>query len=132
MTISARVHAGRLGRRLCYSHHIMSGTKRKYIMQWAVELGLRGFSKIGYPGVIVVEGSEDCCQEYVSRLQRLRWKHFVCRGEEVIEVPKGKTLEDLVCLPPQFLETTDMGFAGRYCTDAGLGDLFRTCMKIYK
>lgn len=35
--------------------------------------------------MIIVEGPEMCCQEYVRRLQHLRWKHFVVRGEQTID-----------------------------------------------
>eukprot|EP00920_Eleutheroschizon_duboscqi_P036985 GHVT01088668.1.p1 GENE.GHVT01088668.1~~GHVT01088668.1.p1 ORF type:complete len:259 (-),score=5.20 GHVT01088668.1:747-1523(-) len=68
-----------LGRRICYSHHILNPTKRKLIVQWAVELHLGGFSKFGRPGIICCEGSDDACKEFVQRLKRLRWKHFVVR-----------------------------------------------------
>ena len=76
-----------------YSHHIINPNKRKVVVQWAVELDLGGFSKIGWPGVILVEGPEWGCQEYVSRMQHLRWKHFVVRGEEVVRGRPGQTVD---------------------------------------
>ena len=47
-----------LGLRLLWFHHIKSQTKRRDIVDWARELGLRGFCKPGYPGIIVCEGEQ--------------------------------------------------------------------------
>ncbi|CEM34052.1 unnamed protein product [Vitrella brassicaformis CCMP3155] len=123
-----------LGRRVCYSHHIRAETKRRYIIQWALELRLGGFSKIGYPGVVIVEGPEEGCMEYITRLQRLRWKHFVVRGEEIIDVPASKCLDDMRRLPRGFEELgpKGMGRMADECRKAGLGALFLTCMKMYR
>jgi acylphosphatase len=83
-----------LGRRLIFFHHIINQSKRDFIIHQALELGLGGYSKIGWPGVVVVEG-EDCnVQEYVRSLQRLRWQHMVVRGEELLEVEEGKGIDD--------------------------------------
>mmetsp|Transcript_15353 Transcript_15353/g.36490 ORF Transcript_15353/g.36490 Transcript_15353/m.36490 type:complete len:141 (-) Transcript_15353:1137-1559(-) len=110
-----------LGRRVCYSHHIRAETKRRYIIQWALELRLGGFSKIGYPGVVIVEGPEEGCMEYITRLQRLRWKHFVVRGEEIIDVPASKCLDDMRRLPRGFEElgSKEMGRMADECRKAG-------------
>lgn len=45
-----------LGRIVLWFHHIKSLTKRKNIVGWASELQIRGFSKPGFPGVIICEG----------------------------------------------------------------------------
>eukprot|EP00918_Siedleckia_nematoides_P088441 GHVU01194423.1.p2 GENE.GHVU01194423.1~~GHVU01194423.1.p2 ORF type:complete len:241 (+),score=35.47 GHVU01194423.1:473-1195(+) len=123
-----------LGRRMCYSHHIRSNVKRGYITKWAKELHLGGYSKIGYPGLIVVEGPEAGCQEYVSRLQRLQWKHFVVRGEEVVQVAPGCSLDATRLLPLRFEElgSQDMSLLASSCRDRGLETLFLTSMKIYR
>lgn len=57
-----------LGRRCCYSHHIIAPSKREAVMKWALALGLAGLSKIGWPGVIIVEGPESACIAYAARL----------------------------------------------------------------
>eukprot|EP00397_Hematodinium_sp_SG-2012_P058482 GEMP01074022.1.p1 GENE.GEMP01074022.1~~GEMP01074022.1.p1 ORF type:complete len:257 (+),score=55.85 GEMP01074022.1:82-852(+) len=85
-----------LGRRLMYSHHILASSKRRAIVDWAKQLELGGFSKIGYPGVIVVEGDEDNVRSYVDALTRLRWKHFVVRGEEIVSIPSGVALDTMI------------------------------------
>ncbi|KAJ3081946.1 RWD domain-containing protein 2B [Quaeritorhiza haematococci] len=71
---------------LIWSHHIMNIEKRKSILNWAAELGLYGFSKIGFPGYIYVEGRQKDCEEYVSRLKSLRWQALSVREEEKEEV----------------------------------------------
>jgi len=76
-----------LGRRVIYFHHIIADSKRQAVMQWAVQLRLGGFAKIGWPGVVVVEGPEACCREFVRCLQRLRWQQMAVRGEQVEQCP---------------------------------------------
>ena len=45
-----------LARLVLWFHHIKDLTKRKNIVGWANELEIRGFSKPGFPGVIICEG----------------------------------------------------------------------------
>ena len=58
---------------LVWFHHIKSMSKRKDIVGWARDGGLRGFCKPGFPGVLAVEGEAAACAEYVARLRELRW-----------------------------------------------------------
>ncbi|KAM9037103.1 RWD domain-containing protein 2B [Sarcophilus harrisii] len=67
-----------------YSHHIYNKQKRKYIMEWAKDLSLSGFSMPGKPGVICVEGSQSTCEEFWARLRRLSWKRILIRHREDI------------------------------------------------
>ncbi|KAF0774539.1 hypothetical protein AaE_001761 [Aphanomyces astaci] len=97
--------------------------KRQVVKDWAKELHLGGFSKIGWPGVIVVEGVEAFVSEYVKRLQHLRWKQMVVRGEQVDTERK---------LPSGLVELTDMSDLATRCAAAGLTALFLTSMKIYR
>lgn len=123
-----------LGRRLCYSHHIINAAKRKAVVEWAVQLGLGGFSKIGWPGIIVVEGMEQNVEEYCRALQRLRWKHFTVRGEDTVTIPPGEDLDESRRLPSHFTELPEDGMSSLAAamTAAGLRDLFLTSMKIYR
>eukprot|EP01063_Lacrimia_lanifica_P006779 TRINITY_DN14273_c0_g1_i2.p1 TRINITY_DN14273_c0_g1~~TRINITY_DN14273_c0_g1_i2.p1 ORF type:complete len:256 (+),score=99.27 TRINITY_DN14273_c0_g1_i2:58-825(+) len=126
--------AAQFGRRLMYSHHIINGTKRKDIKEWALELRLGAVCKIGWPGIIICEGDEGACREYVTRLQAHRWKHFVVRGEEVVDVPPGGSVDDLRALGRGYIELgeDDMKALAAMCKEAGLEELFMTCMKVYK
>ncbi|OII75003.1 uncharacterized protein cubi_03113 [Cryptosporidium ubiquitum] len=128
------------GQRACYSHHIRSKIKRRLILEWAKELCLGGYCKIGYPGIIIVEGPEDCCLEYIRRLQRLRWKHFVVRGEIIKDIPvdqnfivNSETINSMRTLPNTMTElpADSMKILARICEDLGIKDLFLTTMKIY-
>jgi hypothetical protein len=58
-----------LGRRMIYFHHIINEGKREMVSSWAIQLRLGGYSKIGWPGLVVVEGSEEACKE-----RSLPWK----------------------------------------------------------
>mmetsp|Transcript_8321 Transcript_8321/g.8484 ORF Transcript_8321/g.8484 Transcript_8321/m.8484 type:complete len:347 (-) Transcript_8321:191-1231(-) len=123
-----------LGRRAIYFHHIIASNKRKLVMEWAVQLGLSGFSKIGWPGVVLIEGTEAGCQEYVRQLQHLRWKQMVVRGEQTEVCAPGTPLDTLRKLPLEFREFPEDGMSdlAAACRDAGIEDLFLSIMKIYE
>ncbi|KAF0696150.1 Aste57867_13066 [Aphanomyces stellatus] len=112
-----------IGRRAIYFHHIIAPGKRQVVKDWAKELGLGGFAKIGWPGVIIAEGIEAYVAEYVKRLQHLRWKQMVVRGEQTDGARKLST---------PFVELTDMSDLATRCHDVGLSELFLTTMKIYR
>ena len=48
-----------LSRRCVWFHHIKALGKRKHIVEWGGELGLGGYSKPGFPGILLVEVG--CC-----------------------------------------------------------------------
>ncbi|KAG7382320.1 RWD domain-containing protein 2B [Phytophthora pseudosyringae] len=124
-----------LGRRAIYFHHIIASNKRRVVKEWASELQLGGFSKIGWPGVVIVEGAEPNVQEYVRRLQHLRWKQITVRGEQTEERKEGGSggIDSLRRLPRSFHEFPENGMSdlAAACRDVGLEDLFLTTMKIY-
>lgn len=124
-----------LGRRAIYFHHIIASNKRRVVKEWALELQLSGFSKIGWPGVVIVEGAEAYVQEYVRRLQHLRWKQITVRGEQTKELGEGSSgsLDELRRLPRGFREFPEDGMSdlAAACRAAGLEELFLTTMKIY-
>ena len=84
-----------LARRLIWFHHIKAPSKRRDAVAWARELRLGGFSKPGYPGVVVVEGRREDCEEYVARLKSLSWKAMSVRlaEDEGEDVGAGKGSE---------------------------------------
>lgn len=49
---------------------------------WSADLNVGGYSKIGYPGVLVLEGERAAVEEYVVLLRSLRWKAMAVRGEQ--------------------------------------------------
>lgn len=120
-----------LGRRAIYFHHIIATNKRRLVKELALDLGLAGFSKIGWPGVVVVEGPESAVEEYVRQLQRLRWKQMTVRGEQT---QLGASVDDMRRLPLGFTEFPEDGMASlaAACRAAGVEELFLTVMKIYR
>lgn len=89
--------------------------------------------QIGWPGVIVVEGEEACCEEFVATLRRWRWKHLAVRGEETLPVPEGATVNDERRLPLPFAELGEkeggVSAVAKRCRELGLGELFATLLR---
>ncbi|XP_040279101.1 RWD domain-containing protein 2B isoform X2 [Bufo bufo] len=69
-----------------YSHHIYNKQKRKYILEWSKELGLSGFSMPGKPGIVCVEGAQESCEEFWSRIRKLTWKRILIRHREDVQL----------------------------------------------
>lgn len=97
--------APKIKRILFWSHHLLATSKRKDIVSWSRELHLSGFSRPGYPGAIVIEGSTDDADEFATRIKALRWQALQVRGEEQsnerLFVVKGKAAP--------FKEVEDLG-----------------------
>ncbi|KAE9405606.1 hypothetical protein BT96DRAFT_876631 [Gymnopus androsaceus JB14] len=55
------------------SHHLISPNKRRNLQQWSSSLSTSGFAKVGYPGVIYVEGAQDNVQEFVDNVKAMQW-----------------------------------------------------------
>jgi len=120
----------RLGRRLIYSHHIISSKKRADLKRLFVEHDLTGYVKIGWPGLIIVEGREGDCQTFCDIIRRWAWQYLVVRGEMQEEVPGDGDLDSRRVFP-EFLEVQDMSIVADHCRRVGLDALFRTSMKNY-
>jgi len=119
-----------LGRRLLWSHHIISSEKRKIIKESALELKIGALCKIGWPGIIVCEGNEAQVKDFVSRLSALRWQYFCVRGEESFVLPDKRSVDDARKLPAGFLELqeNEMKVLSQICKDAGLEHLFLSAL----
>ena len=121
-----------LGRRLIHSHHIIAQSKRKAIVALADQYNVGGYAKIGWPGVIVIEGEERDCIAYVDAIRTMRWQHLVVRGEEQVPVTSIEELGKTRVLPKKMHEIGDkMSDIAELCKEAGLEELFLTSMKIY-
>ena len=126
-----------LGRRIIYSHHIIANSKRRGLADLASQYNLGGYAKIGWPGIILIEGDESHCQLFVEEIKRWRWQQIQVRGEEQsdpIVLPSPHCLDDLRLLPMKFeeIEESDGGLStlAAKCREVGLERLFFTCMKI--
>ena len=118
-------HEALLGRRWIWVHHITNSSRLKDIAREAQQLNLGGYLKGGYPGVVVVEGPTQSCDEFVSWIKGNKsmpggfgrnWGHHV-RGEATIDVRQ---------LPGAFEELEDdMGRLGALCREHGVEKEFR-------
>jgi len=69
---------------LMTSHHLISHHKRRDLQHWASSLSLVGFCKVGHPGVIYVQGSEDSVNEFVQNVKSLQWLALKVRFVEAL------------------------------------------------
>ena len=126
-----------LARRLIWFHHIKAPSKRRDAVAWARELRLGGFSKPGYPGVVVVEGRREDCEEYVARLKSLSWKAMSVRLAEDEGEGQGGGSESLGLgrgsrrLPESFEELPEngLGALGEALRAGGLEHLLEAALK---
>lgn len=124
------------GRRLIYSHHIISKIKRADIKSLASEFQLTGYMKIGWPGLLIIEGREDDCLAFYDEIRGWNWQYLVVRGEQQdsIIVASTSTVEQSITSHrkfDQFQEVDDMSVVAQHCRTVGLEALFRTSMKVY-
>ncbi|KAG7356412.1 DUF1115 domain containing protein [Nitzschia inconspicua] len=120
-----------LGRRLIYSHHIIAKKKRADIKALAAHYELTGYMKIGWPGLLLIEGDEQDCIHFCDEIRPWSWQYLVVRGEQQQQVPIGKSMESLRRFAV-FSEVEDMSVVAEHCKKVGLEALFRTSMKQYR
>lgn len=65
-----------------YSHHLYSNVKRRNIEKKAKDLDLNGLSCPGKPGVIIIEGQQEKCQEFWDEIRSWSWRRIVLRHSE--------------------------------------------------
>ena len=121
-----------LGRRIIYSHHIIANSKRRDLANLASQYKLGGYLKIGWPGMILIEGSESSCQSFVNEIKRWRWQQLQVRAEEQKVITLEEDMDSNRRLPMQFVELgeNDMSRLASYCREAELEHLFLMCLKI--
>ena len=108
-----------------WAHHINDADRRKSIVREAREMGLGGYLKPGYPGIVVIEG--EACESFVNWIKGSKsraggfgrnWGHHV-RGE--LAIPSSERQ-----LPLEFNEIDEsMKELGMLCTEHGLDKEFR-------
>ena len=80
---------------LLTSHHLVSPNKRRALQSWAHELALRGFAKVGHPGVIYAEGARGAVEAFVRRVKGMQWLALRVRFVEPVDVrEEGGRKED--------------------------------------
>jgi len=78
-----------------HSHHIYNTKKRKFIMDQAKGLGLKGFSLPGKPGFVCVEGDEDNCDNFWEQVRRLTWQKISLIEKQHSVPPEFESFEEL-------------------------------------
>jgi hypothetical protein len=115
-------------RYVIYSHHIISKVKRTDIKCLASELQLTGYMKIGWPGVILVEGEEGGCQAFYDHIRRWAWQYLVLRGESIDPIPRSSSLNSERKFS-QFSEVDNLSIVAERCRAVGRESLFLSIMK---
>jgi hypothetical protein len=62
---------------LIWFHHLLSLTKRKSIL---VLPSVRGISKPGYPGILVLQGHKTLVHDAIAELKRTKWQAMQVRA----------------------------------------------------
>lgn len=70
---------------LLTSHHLISPTKRRNMQAWSSQLSITGFAKVGYPGVIYLEGPQSSVEEFVANVKAMQWLALRVRFVEPLE-----------------------------------------------
>ena len=102
--------------------------------EWSHELRVGGYAKIGYPGVVMLEGAADDVDEFVARLRSQHWKAMAVRGERETAFADVSALHAARSFGDRLKELSDkdLGLLAEYCREAGLEDLFLCALKIEK
>jgi hypothetical protein len=71
------------------SHHLVSPHKRRSLQEWSSSLGLSGFAKVGYPGVIYAQGARDSVKEFAANVKSMQWLALRMRIVESVDGADG-------------------------------------------
>ncbi|KAG8970825.1 hypothetical protein FRC03_000042 [Tulasnella sp. 419] len=67
------------------SHHLVSTQKRKSLSNWCSGSStLRGYAKVGYPGIIYVEGSKEEVSDFTQNVKSMQWLALRLRFAEAL------------------------------------------------
>jgi hypothetical protein len=121
-----------ISRTLLRTHHLLSTQKRKSILNWCSELQLWGISKVGYPGVIIVEGRKNDVDEFERRIKSLNWLALNTRWQEDGEEAK---LGPVVCKRVyssrlKVIEVENVSEVGELMREAGLEEMFQSVFRL--
>ncbi|KAG1902693.1 uncharacterized protein F5891DRAFT_978580 [Suillus fuscotomentosus] len=108
---------------LLTSHHLVSPTKRRSLQRWSSELSISGFAKVGYPGVIYAQGSQENIQEFVANVKCMQWLALRVRFVEPIDLANDKNHRGWTEFQKVGEVVEEMKRRGRdkYITEMGIG-----------
>ncbi|KAG2144630.1 uncharacterized protein EDB93DRAFT_1104848 [Suillus bovinus] len=108
---------------LLTSHHLVSPTKRRSLQRWSSELSISGFAKVGYPGVIYAQGSQENIQEFVANVKSMQWLALRVRFVEPIDLANDEHHQGWTEFQKVGEVVEEMRKRGRdkYITEMGIG-----------
>jgi acylphosphatase len=68
----------------------VSPNKRRSLQQWSSSLSVKGFAKVGYPGIIYAQGLEENIEEFVHNIKSMQW--LALRVRFVEPLPLGEVV----------------------------------------
>ena len=71
------------GHLLFTSHHLLSPTKRRLLSSLSSSLHLKGFGKVGYPGIIFAQGDLIDLEEFAREVKSWQWLALKLRVLEI-------------------------------------------------
>lgn len=78
---------------LLTSHHLISPQKRRSLHQWSSDLNVKGFAKVGYPGIIYAGGLRKDVEEFVGNVKAMQWLALRVRFIEALSHEKSEVVE---------------------------------------
>ncbi|KAF4523106.1 hypothetical protein B566_EDAN003120 [Ephemera danica] len=120
-----------------YSHHIYSKTKRREILDLAVEYNITGFCLPGRPGIICAEGTNRNCGEWWHRVKCMNWKRIMCKKKETIPVTTEEEISSLRKFGPLKEISFESGKTKSRDCHMDMGELYRylqehQCAAVFK
>ncbi|KAG1786428.1 uncharacterized protein HD556DRAFT_1049417 [Suillus plorans] len=108
---------------LLTSHHLVSPTKRRSLQRWSSELSISGFAKVGYPGVIYAQGTQENIQEFVANVKSMQWLALRVRFVEPIDLANDEHHQGWTEFQKVGEVVEEMKRRGRdkYITEMGIG-----------
>lgn len=114
-----------------YSHHIYSKFKRKALIDLARDYNLTGFSFVGKPGIICIEGAFDDCDFYWQEVKAMNWQRILIKFiekdfEPTEDMSKYRKFSDFqeICFPVSERHN-DMGQLFKFLTEHDLEHAFK-------
>jgi len=108
---------------LLWFHHLLSTTKRKFIVSESASRKLSGFSKPGYPGALILWGDQSEVHGMITELKDMRWKAIQVRDEIAMDARCKNA-------PVGVIEKESIGEIATNLETYGLREWFFKTMKI--
>ncbi|KAG1836171.1 hypothetical protein DFJ58DRAFT_669938 [Suillus subalutaceus] len=108
---------------LLTSHHLVSPTKRRSLQRWSSDLSISGFAKVGYPGIIYAQGSQENVEEFVANIKSMQWLALRVRFVEPIDLTNDENYQGWSEFQKvgEVVEEMRRRGSDKYITEMGIG-----------